>query len=76
MGVQDPFNLRKWTLLTEAISIVIGVSLFLYACDNLEATKERETMEVTKTNSIPNYAIPPIDRSAPLKTETATFALG
>jgi hypothetical protein len=42
----------------------------------MEATKEREIMAVTKTNSMPNVAMPPIDCSAPLKTETATFGLG
>jgi hypothetical protein len=42
----------------------------------LGSTKERKTMTPTKTSSIPNATIPPIDPSAPTKTETATFALG
>jgi hypothetical protein len=76
MGAQDLFKFRKWVLLSGAISIFIGFGLFLHGCDKMEATKEREIMAVTKTNSMPNLAMPPIDLSAPLKTETATFALG
>jgi hypothetical protein len=58
------------------IFIFLGFGLFLHACDNVKATKERETMAMTKTNSMPSIGIPPIDASAPSKTETATFALG
>ena len=76
MGAQDPFNYSKWIFITGAISIVAGFGIFLHACNNMEATKEREIMAVTKTNSRPNVAMPPIDGSAPLKTETATFGLG
>ncbi len=76
MNAQDPFNFSRWIFLTGAMSIVIGFGIFLHACDNMEATKEREIMAVTKTNAMPNAATPLIDRSAPLKTETATFALG
>ena len=45
----------KWVFPTGVISILIGFSLFLHACDNMEATKEREIMAVTKTNSMPNH---------------------
>ncbi len=76
MGAQDPFNFRKWTFLAGAIAIFIGFGLFLHACENRGAKKERKIVEVTQTNSMPNVAIPSIDRSAPLKTATATFALG
>ena len=76
MGAQDPFNFSKWILITGEISTVIGFGIFLHACNNMKATKEREIMATTKTNSMPSIGIPPIDASAPLKTETATFALG
>ena len=76
MTAQDPFNFSKWIFVTGAISIVIGFGIFLHAGNNMEATKEREIMAVTKMNAVPNVAMPPIDRSAPLKTETATFGLG
>ncbi len=76
MGAQDSFNFSRWIFLTGAMSIVIGFGILLHACDHMGATKEREIMAVTKTNSMPNVGMPPIDRSAPLKTETATFGLG
>ncbi len=76
MGVQDPFKFSKRVLITGAISIVIGFGISLHACNNMEATKEREIMTVTMTNSMPNVAMPPIDRSVALKTETATFGMG
>ncbi len=76
MNAQDPFNFSRWIFLTGAMSIVIGFGIFLHACDNMEATKEREIMTVTKMNAVLNVATPLIDRSAPLKAETATFALG
>jgi hypothetical protein len=39
-------------------------------------TKEKSSMAMTTTTSVQGAAIPPIDASAPTKTETATFALG
>ena len=35
-----------------------------------------ETVNLVDNSAVPNTAIPPIDDSAPGKTETATFALG
>jgi hypothetical protein len=58
--------------------VVLGacfVGLFLGAV-YLGSTKERKTMTPTKTRSVPNATISPIDVSAPTQTETATFALG
>jgi hypothetical protein len=54
----------------------LGCFLFLEACDSINGAKERGTMAMSKVNSIPKPTIPPIDGSAPAKTETATFALG
>ena len=76
MGAQDPFKFSKRVVITGAISIIIGFGISLHACNNIEKTKEREIMAETMTNSMPNVAMPSIDRSAPLKTETATFGLG
>ena len=42
----------------------------------LGSRSERKTMTLTPTSSVHKVAIPPIDASAPTKTETATFALG
>ncbi len=76
MDAQDSFNFSRWIFLTGAVSIVIGFGIFLHACDNMELTREREIMAATKMNAVPNVPMPPIDRSAPLKIETATFGLG
>ncbi len=76
MKVKYPPQFGKAILITGVISVIIGLGILLQACNKMETTKEREIMEVTRTNSIPNVAIPPIDRFAPVKTETATFALG
>jgi hypothetical protein len=76
MDAQDPSNLKKRILLTGVVAIFVGFGFFLHACENRGAKKERQVMEVTQTNAMPDVAIPSIDRSAPLKTETATFALG
>ncbi len=76
MDAQDPFKFSRWFFPAGMISIFLGFGLFLHACDNMKTTKEREIMAMTKTNSMPSVGIPPIDGSAPLKTETATFALG
>lgn len=76
MCIQIPFNIRKWIHPIGAIAIFTGLGLILQACGKMEATKEREIMVVTKTNSMPNLVMPTIDRSTPAKTETATFALG
>jgi len=38
--------------------------------------QEVQAMDLPETSTVPNTAIPPIDTSAPTKTETATFSLG
>jgi hypothetical protein len=76
MGAQDPFKFSRWFFPAGMIFIFLGFGFFLHACDNVRATKEREIMTMIKTNSIPSNGIPPIDGSAPLNTETATFSLG
>ena len=76
MDAQDTFKFSRLFFLAGIISIFLGFGLFLPACDNMKATKEREIMAMTKTNSMPSIGIPSIDASAPSKTEAATFALG
>ena len=76
MDAQSPFDISRWLFLTGMMTIFLGVSLFLQGCDRMEAKEEGELVAMKETKSMPNAAIPPIDRSAPLKTETATFALG
>ena len=43
---------------------------------NCSLPKEIEPMDLPETGAIPDATIPPIDASAPTKTETATFSLG
>ena len=64
--------------------VVLGLFLFFSACEavssdvtkDFEKIKETKSMEVTQTNVVHTPTIPPIDVSAPTRTETATFALG
>ena len=72
-STQDYSSLSSMGFLA-IIVFLLGLVLFIQACDPVAATKERETM--IKTNSVPYQARPPIDLSGPAKTETATFALG
>jgi hypothetical protein len=69
-------NFSKRSILTEIVFICLGLIPFLQACKMVEATKERENMSMTETNPVRYMAKPPIDASAPVRTETATFALG
>ena len=69
-------NLSRLAFITEIIVVLLGLILFLHACDTVEVAKERENMSMTKTNSVHSMARPPIDALAPARTETATFALG
>ena len=69
-------NLSKRSILTEIVFICLGLVPVLHACDTVEATKDREDMSMTETNLVRYMARPPIDASAPDRTETATFALG
>jgi hypothetical protein len=75
------FNRR--TILKILTVICAGVASLLYGLNitgevpETPATTERsETMYPTKQNTNTNNKIPAINVAAPVKTETATFALG
>jgi hypothetical protein len=76
MDAQSPFDISRWLFLTGAITFLLGVALLADGCDRVEPKKEGGLVSIQETKSTPDPGIPPIDRSAPLKTETATFALG
>ena len=61
-----------WLRIGVIVVCVMGLSLLTIT---LYPKKEREKMELIKTSAM-NSAIPPLDASAPARTETATFALG
>ena len=69
-------HLSRRFFIAEIVVVLLGLVLFLQACDSVEVAKERETVSMTTMNSVPYTARPPIDALAPVKTETATFALG
>ena len=68
--------LSRRFFIAEIVVVLSGLVLFLQACDSFEAAKERETTIITTMNSVHYTARPPLDALAPVKTETATFALG
>ena len=81
-------NLPKVVMPFGLLAMVIG-GAFLMAClpnvetqtealpeDGCPLPKEIEPMDLPETRAIPNATTPPIDASAPTKTETATFSLG
>jgi len=76
MAIHYSFDFSKYALLTGTMSLFLVVSLFLQGCHKMKTAKERKIAVMTEADSMPTVAIPPIDSSAPLKTETATFALG
>ena len=66
-------NLRKVTIVT-----ALGVLIFgsFWGTSLIGSMKEDDKMGVANDRLVPSMGIPPIDASAPKRTETATFALG
>jgi hypothetical protein len=66
-------NLRKVTIIVVLGVFILGavLSSSLVGCK-----KEENTMGVKNGGLVPEGGIPTIDASAPVSTETATFALG
>ncbi len=57
-------------------SVFYGIRIMRQGPEEPATTERKEAMFLTRQNSVANQGIPPIDLSAPTKTETATFALG
>jgi hypothetical protein len=53
-----------------------GVRILSEGPEESAASERKRAMFVVRQNSVANQGIPPIDLSAPGRTETATFALG
>ena len=77
----NPLHRRFWkmkmmvTFILRA-SVFLGFVIYLQACDTLKTAKETKNMPMPEKISVEQPAKLPLDVSAPLKTETATFALG
>ena len=74
---------NRHMILKIAMVACLGIAAVLYGLRILSkgpeesVTSERkQAMSLARKNSVANQGIPPIDLSAPAKTEIATFALG
>ena len=76
MDIQYPFGFNKWASLAGTIQFLLAIGFLLQACDSAKTMQEGRVTVMTKPDSLLNIAIPPIDSSAPVKTETATFSPG
>ena len=77
----NPLHRRFWKMKMMVIfilkaSVFLGCVVYFQACDTLKTAKETKNMAVSKKISVNQSSKPPLDVSAPDKTETATFALG
>jgi len=83
-GVDHRENERCWNMLLKGFSLAsIATLLILYACsapnpenDETNTRDKMKSMEQAENNSALDISIPPIDKIVPIRTETATFALG
>jgi hypothetical protein len=63
-------QIMRTTALWVCFSGTLGIVLYF------ASSREGRLIGMTLNNAVLNTTIPPIDRSAPARTETATFALG
>jgi hypothetical protein len=66
-------NLRKVTAVLVLNVLILGAFL---SSSLVSCSEEGETMGMRDDGLVPDRGIPAIDTSAPVNTETATFALG
>ena len=66
-------NLRKATIVVILGAFILGA---VFSSSLVGCKKEDETMGPANGGLISDGGIPAIDTSAPVRTETATFALG
>jgi hypothetical protein len=81
-GLRDIF-LNRHTIIKIAITACLGITAVLYGLrittegpEESAVSERKGAMFLARQNSGANQEIPPIDLSAPAKTESATFALG
>lgn len=65
-------NLTKWSIVVIIAASLVGlVVIFLGS-----TWKQKEIPDMTESNTVSPSAIPALDGAAPVRTETAAFALG
>ena len=70
-----PMAIFRWIFPAGIAIAGLGFGALLQACDST-APRSKNGTEIIMTRSIPKTTRPPIDASAPTKTETASFAVG
>jgi hypothetical protein len=66
-------NLRKVTIISVISMFILGV---VFSSSLVGCKKEDKTMGLTDDGRVSDITIPAIDAAEPMRTETATFALG
>jgi len=66
-------NLRSATIVAVLGMLILGA---VFSSSLAGCKKEDKTMGLTDDGRVSDIAIPAIDATAPMTTETATFALG
>ena len=84
LGVTHKENGRCWNKLLKGLPLASMASLLiLYTCsatnsenNKIDTRGEMKIMEQAENSSALEISLPPIDKIVPMKTQTATFALG
>ena len=66
-------NLRKVTIISVISMFILGV---VFSSSLVGCKKEDKTMGLTDDGRVSDITIPAIDAAEPMRTKTATFALG
>ena len=66
-------NLSKVIAIAVLGALILGA---VFSSSLVGCKRESETMDVINNKPVPKGGIPAIDASAPVRAETATFALG
>jgi len=65
-------NLTKWSIIVIITASLVGLAVIFLG----STWKQKEILDMTESNTVSPSAIPALDGAAPVRTETAAFALG
>lgn len=65
-------NLTKWSIVATIAASLVGLAVIFLG----STWKQKEIPDMTESNTVSPAAIPALDGAAPVRTETAAFALG